>query len=1050
MILKSTMKLFFILFFLNPIELTKHRLVCHSHDDLGWLKTIDQYYENSVRQILTSAISALEKTKTSDPRLIRKFVYSEVGFLKIFINEDKKQSRQKIEKIKNLIKNGQWEWVNGGISQSDSACPHYEDIISNYFAGQSYLKRNFDSSSKIGWQLDPFGHSKALMFIARKFGMEHAVIARIPLKDKLKLDESKNLEFKWQFHDNSLITIHFYNHYNSPKSLKCDVDCDFASFDQRLFKEECSQNDNLYKGENVFLIGDDFEFKKSESRFDFLDQVLSMQENKEVQYSTYSEYIKMFDDDTEKEPFLYFQDDLFVYQESSLGLGHHSEDTRTNGGDIWSGYFTTKPNLKHAVRRIGKLLRTFKLVFGYKFFHQNQINHKAESDIFHDLSEDAGIFLHHDCITGTSMEEVDKDYFKRIRQLELQINTIIDVTESISTKDSKNESLGGYSCDFNEVISSNGQPVKFFSNILKMNSVWFKVYNGLGIYHTRLYRIVLPDLKNKAIVKILNSEKVPIESFFHCSKIFNLCEIFFKIDPKLNVDFEISQLFVLHVSPIEKVENVKNHMNDKTIIDVSEDDDRHADNLFDNEKTSILNKSQKLSTSTFDIFNGMYNPVVSIINAEKLITNEFGEGSSYHYNSKDGQSDKKKTSFKLNKIWKNPPVAKSIDIEIDEIDNINKKQPDVNQEENVLSQKVEIEDPENEITFDFEKFSIFVSKSKIRYASKTDFDFENVISYSFFNSGLSGHYILKYTDRVMYKYNEFISAEQINNSLFQGVYIKGTKVDLYLRQEINKDFYIIESLVKYNKDLSEGIDVILNIESNKISNDQRTFFTDSNGLFKIEREFKGKHESNVFPVTSFAEVLDADERAGLLVFNDRAQGAFCIGPGVSFYIQRSAKYQDNKGNPENLRVHYDVNVLHTIYNFKGDNPNDDVVVELKNLNDLEPLVIFKESDEGSKSRSDKVRLPKNLKIPSSLRINLELVDETKILLRIQNISDNKEIYCDLENITFQLFGESDKKKIDFEYVFGDPLNSTAIEKTYKILPLEFMTFLIDKKKKSLI
>ena len=35
------------------------------------------------------------------------------------------------ENTKRLIANGQLEFINGGYSQNDEACPYYEDIIDN-------------------------------------------------------------------------------------------------------------------------------------------------------------------------------------------------------------------------------------------------------------------------------------------------------------------------------------------------------------------------------------------------------------------------------------------------------------------------------------------------------------------------------------------------------------------------------------------------------------------------------------------------------------------------------------------------------------------------------------------------------------------------------------------------------------------------------------------------------------------------------------------------------------------------------------------------------
>uniref|UniRef100_A0A7N0VN25 Glycoside hydrolase family 38 N-terminal domain-containing protein n=1 Tax=Kalanchoe fedtschenkoi TaxID=63787 RepID=A0A7N0VN25_KALFE len=62
-----------------PGKLNVH-LVPHSHDDVGWLKTVDQYYvgaNNSIRgacvqNVLDSVVSALLEDKN------RKFIYVEI------------------------------------------------------------------------------------------------------------------------------------------------------------------------------------------------------------------------------------------------------------------------------------------------------------------------------------------------------------------------------------------------------------------------------------------------------------------------------------------------------------------------------------------------------------------------------------------------------------------------------------------------------------------------------------------------------------------------------------------------------------------------------------------------------------------------------------------------------------------------------------------------------------------------------------------------------------------------------------------------------------
>lgn len=61
-----------------------------------------------------------------------------MGFLKKYLEDG--DMDVKIDKIKKLIKNGQFEFVNGGMSQPDSACPVYMDIYENYYYGFKYIR----------------------------------------------------------------------------------------------------------------------------------------------------------------------------------------------------------------------------------------------------------------------------------------------------------------------------------------------------------------------------------------------------------------------------------------------------------------------------------------------------------------------------------------------------------------------------------------------------------------------------------------------------------------------------------------------------------------------------------------------------------------------------------------------------------------------------------------------------------------------------------------------------------------------------------------------
>ena len=62
---------------------------------------------------------------------------------------------------------------------SDEACTDYADIIRNFELGHAFLMEEFGIKPKIGWQLDPFGHSSANAEIFAELGLEAMVFARI-------------------------------------------------------------------------------------------------------------------------------------------------------------------------------------------------------------------------------------------------------------------------------------------------------------------------------------------------------------------------------------------------------------------------------------------------------------------------------------------------------------------------------------------------------------------------------------------------------------------------------------------------------------------------------------------------------------------------------------------------------------------------------------------------------------------------------------------------------------------------------------------------------
>lgn len=47
----------------------------------------------------------------------------------------------------------------------DEAAPHYIDMIDQTTLGHRFIKQEFNVTPRIGWQIDPFGHSAVQAYL---------------------------------------------------------------------------------------------------------------------------------------------------------------------------------------------------------------------------------------------------------------------------------------------------------------------------------------------------------------------------------------------------------------------------------------------------------------------------------------------------------------------------------------------------------------------------------------------------------------------------------------------------------------------------------------------------------------------------------------------------------------------------------------------------------------------------------------------------------------------------------------------------------------------
>ncbi|KAF0929308.1 hypothetical protein E2562_019891 [Oryza meyeriana var. granulata] len=412
-------------------------LVPHSHDDVGWLKTVDQYFVGSnnsiqgacVMNTLDSVVDALVKDAS------RKFVFVEQAFFQRWWVE-KSPKIQAI--VRKLVDSGQLEFINGGWCMHDEAAVHYIDMIDQTTLGHRMIKKQFNKTPRAGWQIDPFGHSAVQGYLlGAELGFDSMHFARIDYQDRAKRKGDKGLEVIWRgsrtFGSSSQIfTNAFPVHYSPPNGFGFEVFDDFVPVqdDMLLFDYNVEQRVNDFvaaaiKQANVtrtnhimWTMGDDFNYQYAESWFRNMDKLIHYV-NKDGRvhalYSTPSIYTDAKHASNESWPLKY--DDYFPYADSANAY--------------WTGYFTSRPTFKRYVRMIsGYYLAARQLEF---------LVGRSSSGLFTSSLEDPlGIAQHHDAVSGTAKQHTTDDYSKRLAlgtsQVEKGVNTaLICLTSSKGT-----------------------------------------------------------------------------------------------------------------------------------------------------------------------------------------------------------------------------------------------------------------------------------------------------------------------------------------------------------------------------------------------------------------------------------------------------------------------------------------------------------------------------------------------------------------------------------------------------------------------------------------
>ena len=155
-----------------PGKLNVH-VVPHSHDDTGWLVTVDQYFDQSVSYMFDTVSQSL----ADDPH--RTFIEVETGF---FARWWKVQTPKKRAQVRAQIAAGSIEFINGGWCMHDEAAPLFVSMVDQTTRGHQFLRRHFNVTPTATWQIDPFGHSNTQAWLlGHQAGFDSMFFARVSL-----------------------------------------------------------------------------------------------------------------------------------------------------------------------------------------------------------------------------------------------------------------------------------------------------------------------------------------------------------------------------------------------------------------------------------------------------------------------------------------------------------------------------------------------------------------------------------------------------------------------------------------------------------------------------------------------------------------------------------------------------------------------------------------------------------------------------------------------------------------------------------------------------
>ncbi|XP_013414092.1 alpha-mannosidase 2 isoform X2 [Lingula anatina] len=413
----------------------------HSHNDPGWLDTIEGYFSHNTRKILNYMVVKLKEY----PEF--RFVWSETVFLAMWWSEIGEGMK---EDVRDLIKEGRLEILNGGWVVPDEATTTYFAYVDQLIEGHQWLEQNIGVKPNNTWAIDPFGYSATMPYIHKNTGFQNMAIMRINANVKSYLRDKQGLEFQWRQQwdangEHDIFThvfpyqLYSIKHSCGPNVYTClifdfrNIPGEFSEVKVNPLTDETIEEkaklavsqyrmkSQHYRHNVIFVpIGDDFrynhlvEWDQQYQNYKKLIDFVNSKENWNVkmQFGTLNDYFEALRNSKNSEiqipeTFPSFSGDFYSYTD------------RNN--EYWTGYFTSRPYDKVLSRKLESSLRAAEILntLAVMYAAQNTVQFDTLNDNLRYLvnaRQLLGLFQHHDAITGTERAAVVVDYEFRLSQ----------------------------------------------------------------------------------------------------------------------------------------------------------------------------------------------------------------------------------------------------------------------------------------------------------------------------------------------------------------------------------------------------------------------------------------------------------------------------------------------------------------------------------------------------------------------------------------------------------------------------------------------------------